>query len=157
MGQSHATSLERRALEKATTAQSQSESCTCPSATSPGLGLRRRTEAKLWQASPTLLQDIELEHSWPCPNVSKGYTNPRGAYEEIPWREGKKTASKWPRGRFFIWEWCISVYMKKKKKAFSNILLLCKNLLPVEMVAEMCKEIIGWNKKATESDEKTVK
>ena len=34
-------------------------------------------------------------------------------------------------------------YTGKKKKAFSNILLLCKNLLPVEMVAEMCKEIIG--------------
>lgn len=30
-----------------------------------------------------------------------------------------------------------------EKKAFSNILLLCKNILPVEMVAEMCKEIIG--------------
>ena len=32
---------------------------------------------------------------------------------------------------------------KKGGGAFSHILLLCKKVLPVEVVAEICKEIIG--------------
>lgn len=41
----------------------------------------------------------------------------------------------------------IMQYTEKKggkgEGAFSHILLLCKKVLPVEVVAEICKEIIG--------------